>query len=64
MLDVVIRERRHGIITVVIIRLVPHLDPRDTSFLCRLLQVLREKLALLIEVVARSLHLLVYLIRI
>lgn len=64
MLNVVIRERRHGVITMVVIRLVPNLDPRDSCFLRRLLQVLGEKLALLVEVVAGSLHLLVHPVRV
>jgi hypothetical protein len=51
----VIRERRHGKVTVVVIRLIPDLETLDTGLLSRLLEVLREQLALLVEVVASTL---------
>lgn len=56
MLDMVIRERRHGIVTMVIIRLVADIDALDASFLGSLLEVLREKLALLVEIIAGTLR--------
>lgn len=56
MLDMVIRERRHGVVTMVVIRLVADIDALDASLLGGLLEVLREKLALLVEVVAGTLR--------
>lgn len=63
MLDVVVREGRHREVAVIVVGLVADLDALDAGLLGGLLQVLGEKLALLIEVVAGSLVLSVYLSR-
>jgi hypothetical protein len=55
-LDMVIRERRHGVVTMIVIRLVADIDALDASLLGSLLKVFREKLALLVEVIAGTLR--------
>lgn len=55
MLNMVIGERSHRIIRVVVVRLVSHLQTLLPGLLSRSLEVLWEKLALLVEVVAGSL---------
>lgn len=52
MFHVVIRERRHRVVAVVVVRLVADLQTLDARLLGRLLEVLGQKLALLVEVVA------------
>lgn len=58
MLNMVIRKRSHRIITVIVIRLVPHIHALNASLRHSLFEVLGEKLALFVEVVAGSLRLL------
>lgn len=60
MLHVVIREGRHREVAVVVVGLVADLDALDAGLLGGLLQVLGEKLTLLVEVVAGSLVLSVH----
>lgn len=55
MLDMVIRERGHGVVAVVVVGLVAHLDALNPSVLGGLFEVLGEQLALLVEVVAGAL---------
>ena len=55
MLDVVIRKRGHGVVAVVIVRLIADIQSFHASFLRRTGEVFGEKLPLLVEVVARSL---------
>lgn len=57
---VVIRERRHRVVAVVVVRLVADLQTLDARLLGRLLEVLGQKLALLVEVVAGALFRLVW----
>lgn len=57
MLDMVIREGRHGVVTMVVIRLVADADALDASLPGSLFKVLGQKLALLVEVVAGTLRL-------
>ena len=52
----IIRERRHSIITVIVIRLVPNRHTLHTSLLGSFLEVLGKKLALLVEVVSGALY--------
>ena len=56
MFHMIIRERRHSIITVIVIRLVPNRHALHTSLLGSFLEVLRKKLALLVEVVSGALY--------
>lgn len=60
MFHVVIRERRHRVVAVVVVRLVADLQTLDARLLGRLLEVLGQKLALLVEVVAGALFRLVW----
>jgi hypothetical protein len=55
MLDMVIREGSHGIVTMIVIRLVADAHALDASLLGGLFKVLRQKLALFVEVVAGTL---------
>lgn len=55
MLDMVIRERRHSVVAVIVVRLVADLDALDAGLLGGLFEVLGQELALLVEVVAGSL---------
>ena len=55
MLDVVIRKRGHGVVAVVIVRLIADIQSFHTSFLRRTGEVFGKKLPLLVEVVASSL---------
>lgn len=56
MLDMVIGETRHEVVAVVVVRLVADIDALDASVLGSLVEVLRQELALLVEVVAGSLR--------
>lgn len=56
MLDVVIRKRGHSIVRVVIVRLVADVKALDACVTGSGLEVLREELALLIEVVTGALE--------
>lgn len=56
MLDMVIGETRHEVVAVVVVRLVADIDALDASVLGSLVEVLRQELALLVEVVAGSLQ--------
>ena len=55
MLNMIIRKRSHRIITVIVIRLVPHIHALNASLGDGLFKVLREQLALFVEVIAGSL---------
>lgn len=55
MVDMVIRKSRHGVVTVVIVGLVADLDALDAGLGGGLFEVLREELALFVEVVAGAL---------
>lgn len=55
MLDMVVCERRHRVIAMVVIRLVPDIDALHAGLLGCLFEVLGEELALLVEVVTGSL---------
>lgn len=55
MFNVVIGERSHGVVAVIIFRLVADVDSSNTACLCGGLEVLREKLSLLVEVVTGTL---------
>lgn len=55
MLDMVVGERRHRVIAMIVIRLVPNIDTLYASVLGGLFEVLGEELALFVEVVAGSL---------
>ena len=55
MLDVVIGKSRHRIVRVVVVRLVAHLHTIHSGLLGSGFEVLREELALLVEVVAGTL---------
>lgn len=56
MLNMVIRKGSHGIIGVVIVRLVANIQAGDSSVTGCGLEVLREQLALFVEVVAGALY--------
>jgi len=56
MINMIIRKRSHGIITVIVVRLVPHIHALNASLGDGLLEVLGEQLALFVEVVAGSLR--------
>lgn len=51
----VIRKGRHGIVRVIIVRLVANIQAADACVAGRSLEVLGEELALLVEVVAGAL---------
>jgi hypothetical protein len=55
MLDMIIRECRHGIVAVIVIRLIANIHTGDTRFLGRFLKVLGQELTLLVEIVAGAL---------
>src|ERR1700716_1951804 len=55
MFDMIIRKCRHGIVTVIVIRLVANRHARDAGLLGRFLEVLGQKLALLVEIVGSAL---------
>lgn len=55
MLDMVIRKRRHRIIAMIIVRLIPDIHTLHARLLGGLFKVLREQLALFVEVVTGSL---------
>lgn len=57
MVHMIIRKRGHGKVTVIVIRLVSHLDTLHATVGRGLFKVLGEQLALLVEVVAGSLFL-------
>lgn len=55
-LDVVICEGRHSEVAVVIIGLIANIDTLLVAdFLCSLIEILRQKLLLLVEIVASAL---------
>lgn len=55
MFDMIIRKCRHGIVTVIVIRLVANRQARNARLLGRFLEVLGQKLALLVEIVGSAL---------
>ena len=55
MVHMIIRKACHGIVTVVVIRLVSHLDALHAAVGRSLFKVFGEKLALFVEVVAGAL---------
>lgn len=59
MLDMVIRERGHGVVAVVVVGLVAHVDALNTGLFGRLLKVFGQQLALLVEIVAGTLVVLI-----
>jgi hypothetical protein len=56
MLDMIIRECRHGIVAVIVIWLIANIHTSDTRFLGRFLEVLGQELTLLVEIVAGALE--------
>lgn len=60
MLDMVIRERGHGIVAVVVVGLVAHVDALHTGLFGGLLKVFGQQLALLVEIVAGTLVVLIF----
>ena len=58
-LDVVIRKGRHGIVGVVIVRLVADIQALDACIPGRSLKVLGQELTLLVEVVASALEIVI-----
>lgn len=55
MFNVVVRERRHEVVAVIIVVVITDLDALDTCLLGGLFEVFGKKLALLVEVVAIAL---------
>lgn len=55
MLNMIIRKRRHSIVTVIIIRLVPYIHARDSGFFGSFFEVFRQELALFVEVISGAL---------
>lgn len=56
MVDMIIRKSSHSVVTMIVIRLVPDINALDASLGNGLFEVLREQLALFVEVVAGSLQ--------
>jgi hypothetical protein len=55
MLNMLISKRSHEVITMIIIRLIPHIYPLHTCLLSSLFQIFGKELALFIEVVSSTL---------
>ena len=55
MVNMIIRECRHSVVAMIIVRLVANIDTLNTGFFSSRLEVFREKLTLFVKVVSSSL---------